>query len=80
MKKKPDPTILKISFLSNEIVKRTPKSHETIPLTTLYFKANPFPLLNFAQYLVFLKRKENPCKITIETFKSRNQIDFFVSS
>jgi hypothetical protein len=33
MKNKPDPTILKISFLSSEIVKRTPKSHDTIPLT-----------------------------------------------
>jgi hypothetical protein len=32
MKNKPDPTVLKTSFLSNASVKRTPKSHETIPL------------------------------------------------
>jgi hypothetical protein len=32
MKNKPDTAILKTSFLSNEIVKRKPKSHETIPL------------------------------------------------
>jgi hypothetical protein len=36
MKNKPDPTVLKTSFLSNESVKRTPKSHETIPLTPSY--------------------------------------------
>jgi hypothetical protein len=39
MKNKPNPTILKTSFLSTEIVKRTPKSHETIPLTDVQ-KAN----------------------------------------
>jgi hypothetical protein len=33
MKNKPDATILKTSYLSNEIEKRTPISHETIPLT-----------------------------------------------
>jgi hypothetical protein len=36
MKNKPDPTVLKTSFLSNESVKRTPKSHETIPWKNYY--------------------------------------------
>jgi hypothetical protein len=31
--KKPDPAILRTSYLSNEIAKRTPKSHETIHVT-----------------------------------------------
>jgi hypothetical protein len=38
MKNKPDATILKISFMSNEIVKRNPKSHETIPLRKIFFE------------------------------------------
>jgi hypothetical protein len=39
MKNKPDPTVLKTSFLSIESVKRTPKSHETISLlrVLIYF-------------------------------------------
>jgi hypothetical protein len=32
MKNKPDLAILRTSYLSNEIEKITPKSHETIPL------------------------------------------------
>jgi hypothetical protein len=32
MKNKPDPALLRTSYLSNEIKKRIPKSHETIPL------------------------------------------------
>jgi hypothetical protein len=35
MKNKPDPALLGGSYLFNEIKKRTPKSRETIPLTTL---------------------------------------------
>jgi hypothetical protein len=33
MKHKNDPALLQTSYISNEIVKRTPKSHETISLT-----------------------------------------------
>jgi hypothetical protein len=33
MKNKPDLAILRTSYLSNEIEKITPKSHETIPLS-----------------------------------------------
>jgi hypothetical protein len=33
MKNKHDPALLRTSYLSNEIVKRTPKTHETNPLT-----------------------------------------------
>jgi hypothetical protein len=33
----------KTSFLSNEIVKRTPKSHETIHLTPFYITTVPWP-------------------------------------
>jgi hypothetical protein len=36
MKNKHEPALLRTSYLSNEIIKRTPKSHETIPLKLRY--------------------------------------------
>jgi hypothetical protein len=41
MKNKPVAATLRASYLSHEIAKRTPKSHETIPLMikNIYFKA-----------------------------------------
>jgi hypothetical protein len=50
MKNKHDPTLLKTSFLSNEIVKRTPKSHETIPLT--FHRPQ---MLSVPEYVLFLE-------------------------
>jgi hypothetical protein len=37
MKNKPDPALLRTSYLSNEIEKMTSKSHETIPLNNVNF-------------------------------------------
>jgi hypothetical protein len=41
MKNKHDPALLRTSHLSNKIVKRTPKSHETITLVDCYLAGLP---------------------------------------
>jgi hypothetical protein len=44
MKNKPDPALLQTSYQSNEIEKRIPKSHETIPLNALIVLVPPSSL------------------------------------
>jgi hypothetical protein len=71
MKNKPDPALSGGSCLFNEIKKRTPKSHETIPFTRraflnihLWFRTNSLIMSQIAEELGQFRFQNNKSKVT----------------